>query len=196
MKSIPFRFDADRHVYVALDTGEIVPNITRLLKLAGLIDDRWYSEESCERGKVVHQLTAEYDLGALDLADLQGHPYAGYVHAHIAVMGIMRPTWLHIETPAVHRIHRFGGRPDRVGLVYATGSVLEVKSGDPEPAHMVQTALQAILVAEELEVPPRLVQRFAEYVKADGKYKVEHHTNPRDFDKAFDIIRESRRRVA
>lgn len=190
MKSIPFRFDAERHVYITLDTGEIVPNITRMLEAAGLIDSRWYTDEGCERGHEVHRLTADYDLGALDLADLAGSPYANYVQAHIAVMGIVRPTWQHIETPAVHKVHRYGGRPDRVGQVYAAGSVWEVKSGAPEPAHMIQTALQAILVAEELGLAPRAVQRFAEYVKADGKYKVEHHTNARDFDEAYRIIRE------
>lgn len=196
MKSIPFRFDADRHVYIALDSGEIVPNITRLLKAAGLINDQWYSDESCERGHVVHRLTADYDLGALDQGEAQATPYAGYLEAHIAVMQIVRPTWQHIETPAVHKVHRYGGRPDRVGQVYAQGSVWEVKSGAPEPAHMIQTALQAILVAEELGLAPRSVQRFAEYVKSDGKYKVEHHTNARDFDEAFRIIREFGRAAA
>lgn len=192
MKSIPFRFDATRHVYIAIDTGEIVPNITRLLKAANLIDDQWYTEESCDRGKWVHAMTATFDLGALDLADIKGHPWAGYVHAHIEVMGIVRPQWLHIETPAVHPVYRFGGRPDRVGSIYSSPAVFEVKSGGAEKAHMVQTALQAILAAEELGVDAREVQRFAEYITVDGKYKVEHHVNARDFDEAFRILRQHR----
>lgn len=196
MKSLPFRFNAAEHLYVALDTGEVIPNITRLLKLAGLIDDRWYNEDACERGKVVHQLTADYDLGVLQPGDLKDSPLAGYVQAHIEVMGILRPDWLHIETAAVHPVHRFGGRPDRVGAVYSTASVFEVKSGAPEKAHMVQTALQAILVAEELGVPARTVQRFAEYLTVEGKYKVEHHTNARDFDEAHRIIRDYGRAMA
>lgn len=188
MKSIPFRFDAERHIYIAIDTGEIVPNITRMLHAAGLVDDRFYSEESCHRGHEVHRLTADYDLGALDLLDLKDSDYAPYVEAHIKLMGIVRPGWLHIETPAVHPRYRYGGRPDRVGMVYASRSVWEVKSGAPEKAHMIQTALQAILVAEELELPARAVTRYAEYVKADGKFKVEQHTNSRDFDRAYEII--------
>lgn len=187
MKSAPFRFDARSHVYVALDTGEIVPNITRMLDAVGLIDDRWYTEESCERGKEVHRLTANFDMGAVDMSALVS-PYRPYLLGHVEVMAIARPEMLHVEVGAVHPTLRFGGRPDRVLRVFNRRGVWEIKSGDPEKSHTVQTALQAILAAEELELPARLVTRHCEYLKKTGRYKVEEHKNPRDFDFAYAII--------
>jgi hypothetical protein len=187
MKSAPFRFDAAEHLYIALDTGEIVPNITRMMDAAGLIDDRWYTEESCERGKQVHRLTANYDMGALDMAALVS-PYRPYLLGHVEVVKIARPEFYHVEVGAVHRTLRFGGRPDRVLKVYDRRAVWEIKSGDPEKSHPVQTALQAILAAEELDLPARHVARYCEYLKPTGRYKVEEHKHPRDFDFAYAII--------
>ena len=60
--SVPFRFDALNHEYIALDTGEMLPHITGMLETAGLVDDLWFTEESSECGTCVHSLTAQYDL--------------------------------------------------------------------------------------------------------------------------------------
>jgi hypothetical protein len=191
--SLPFRFNAAQHVYIALDTGEVVPNITRMIETAEKVDKSRYTEESRRRGTFVHKHTAMHDLDALDPALLMGHRYEGYVLAHIELMGIVRPEWKHIEVAAVHPRYRYGGTCDRVGLVYSDPSVWEIKTGDPSPHYMRQTALQAILAAEDLGLEAKKVQRFAAYLSADGRYKLEHHTNVGDFDRAYRYIRDCRR---
>jgi hypothetical protein len=190
MKSLPFRFDAVRHVYTALDTGLRLPSITQLIKAAGLIDDRWYTPEACARGTAVHKLTAAIDLDALTLDELRGHEFEGYVHAHVELTGIVRPDWRHVEQAAAHPTLRYAGCPDRVGTLYATRAVLELKTGPPAAWHQIQTALQAILVADELDLPALAVQRFTEYVQANGKYRIEAHENRNDFNEAYRIIRD------
>jgi len=182
-----FRFDADEHIYTDLD-GRQIPNITTMLKTTGWIDERWYTEESCLRGIAVHSLTTDVDLGALDVESCVTK-YRGYLLAHVAATKVLRPTWTEIEVPRVHEGFRFGGRPDRVGLVCNLHTIADIKSGAKHKAHPIQTALQAILVATPARLPAHQWQRMNIYIKATGKFCVEIHRNRRDFDEAMEIIK-------
>jgi hypothetical protein len=182
-------FDANRHEYIDLTLGEIVPHITGMLEETGWIDARWYTEDSSERGRAVHQLTADYDLGAIEDPRTVTSKYKGWLLAHVKVMAMIRPTWRHVEEPLVSRLHHYGGRPDRAGLVYAAESVLEVKSGAREKSHRIQTALQAILVGEEIGIPPEFITRYGLYLSGHGKAQLEQFVERRDFDEAYRIIR-------
>lgn len=185
MLSTPFRFDETDHSYTTTD-GPVI-SITGMLAVGGFIDDRWYTEESSERGKTVHKLTADYDLGAIGPRDAS-LPFRGYLAAHVTLMGILKPTWLHVEVPAVHPTLKFAGRCDRVGYIYKLGGVLEVKSGTEERAHPIQTALQAILAADTLGLPAEHLSRYAAYYQANGRYRLIEHKNPRDFVEARQLI--------
>jgi len=184
----PFRFDVETHQYVDLVSGEELPHITGMLWQTNWIDDRWYTEESCDRGQAVHKLTADFDLGALD-PDMCVSPFRNYLLAHVKAMTTLRPEILSVEEPIAHGHYRFAGRPDRVERIYGLLSVLEIKSGDPEKSHQIQTALQAILTSSRTNLPAEMWGRFALYVKKNGKFKVEQHRDRKDFDEAYRIIR-------
>lgn len=185
-----FSFDNNRHEYIDVDAGEILPHITGMLKRTGWSDDRFYTDASRDRGTAVHRLTADYDLGSIEnLADLTSN-YKGWLLAHVKMSSIIRPTWTSIEEARVHHRYRYGGRPDRVGFIYGALAVPDVKSGPAERGHQIQTALQAILVAPETNLPPEAIQRYGWYLKGNGKYKLEHFVDRRDFDEAYRIIRE------
>lgn len=190
-----FRFDANRHEYIDTERGEVLPHITGMLEATGWIDDRWYTEESRERGSAVHRLTADFDLGALDPSRCNS-TYRPYLLGHVKAMSIAMPFWLHVEEPMVSAAEGFGGRPDRVGTLYGAQAILEVKTGGVEDAHEIQTALQAILVAPELRLPAESIQRYALYLKPDGKFRLEWHKRPANFVEAWKIIRETCRRAA
>jgi hypothetical protein len=184
-----FRFDFDDHTYVDLESGQVLPHITGMLEQTGWIDDTWMTEESSARGAVVHTLAADYDLGALDLRTCAS-PCRPYLLAHIACSKALRPVWQAIEEPLVHWGYRFGGRPDRLGKVLGLHTVLEVKSGAPLRGHGVQTALQAVLASSTTpSLPPHLWQRMALYLKPNGTFKLEKHTDRRDVDEALRVIR-------
>jgi hypothetical protein len=185
----PFRFLAETHDYVDLETGAVLPHITGMLKAAGWIDDTWFTDASSERGRQVHRLTADYDLGALEDVDGCVSPYRGYLLAHVQMSAIVGPDWQAIEVPLVHRRHAYGGRPDRVGQVYRLASVLEVKSAAPARSHQIQTALQAELVADGFGLPPEAIARYCEYLKPSGRFQLEQHRDARDFREARRIIR-------
>jgi hypothetical protein len=186
MRSARFRFDAATHTYS--DQRGVIPHITGLLTVSGWTDERWFTEEGSQRGQAVHLLTAEYDLGALAVEDCVS-PFRGYLLAHVACCQIVKPAWRHIETPAASKRYRLAGRCDRVAVVYRAGSVWEIKSGAPDKAHPIQTALQAILCEEELRLPAEAVHRYACYLREDGRYKLERHKDRRDFAEAHRIIR-------
>lgn len=184
---VAFRFDANNHEYIV--DGAVIPHITGMLEATGWIDDRWYTEESCERGGCVHRLTADYDLGALDVESCISK-YRGWLLGHVTAMQILQPRFTHIEEPLVSdREGLYGGRPDRAGLLMGASGVLEVKSGGIEKGHPIQTALQAILVAPEMGLPPESLLRYALYLRDNGRFHLEPHDKRGDFDKARDVIR-------
>jgi hypothetical protein len=191
--AVKFRFDALNHEYVALDTGETLPHITGMLDQAGLTDDLWFTEESSHRGTCVHKMTADYDLGALDVATCIS-VHKGYLLAHVEAMKVLRPTIIEVEVPLVHSRHRYGGRTDRVVELYRKRGVMEIKSAEPAASHRIQTALQAILDADRLNVSPESLGRWCLYLKANGRYKLEDHDlkpfeKVRDYAKAREVIR-------
>lgn len=191
------RFDAETHTYFHAD--RILPSITQMLDLEGLIDKRWYTEEARERGARVHALTAAFDLGALDDVAAVHDEDRGYLRAHINAMKTLRCRWVEVEEPRVSPELGFGGRPDRVGYLFGADTVLDLKTGEVEPWHDVQTALQVILVSSAPRTQskdatqrfwkmPRW-QRFGLILRPDGRFKLREHTKPRDFDKARAILR-------
>ena len=194
-----FSFDHGRHEYWDSRTGEQIPHITGMLTRTGWVDDTWYTEESRERGSIVHWLCTQYDLGALDhdIATYRGSveagdplPYAGYLLAYDAFTKAVRPQWNAIEIACVHPGFHFGGRPDRAGKIFGARCVLEIKTGGKEKAHLIQTALQAILLAGEGGLPAEHYVRYAVYLKPNGKAPLERFKDRGDFDKAYQVIKE------
>lgn len=188
-------FDAATHTYHDA-AGVQLPNITSMLEQCGLVDTRWYTDEARRRGTIVHNLTRDYDLGAIGRDEVSkvdspvNSVYLGWLQGYIDAMDIIRPEWEEIEQVRAHAVHRFAGRPDRVGRVYGALAVVEIKSGAPEPAHAVQLALQAILVAPDLRLPAESLPRYAWYGKGTGKWKLESFPNTRkDFATAHEVIR-------
>lgn len=188
-RGLAFRFDARNHEYIDTATGICYPHITGMLATTGYVDDEWFTEESSARGTAVHRLTADYDLKALDVASCVS-PFRAYLLGHVKAVGIMQPRWIAVEEPLVHSYFHYGGRPDRDCLVRLLRAVWEIKSGEPQRGDQIQTALQAILVAQEAKLPPHSIGRFCCYVKDNGNFKLEEHIDRHDFDRAYRVIYE------
>jgi hypothetical protein len=184
-----FRFDVAAHSYTELGTGYVFPHVTGMLTRTGWIDDEWFTEESSERGTIVHTLTADYDLGAIENPSSVTSEHKGYLLAHVACMALLGVEVLAVEEPIVCPVHRFGNRPDRVVSDQGLVGPLEIKSGDEAKSHPIQTALQAIALEHKLQVPAELQQRLCVYLKPNGRFKVREHKDPADFTRAREIIR-------
>lgn len=187
---VPFRFNPATHTYVEVSTGRLLVSITQMLVADGLVDDRFFTEESCERGTAVHELTADYDFGILKPEECVSL-YRPWLLAHVNVMKIERAEWQLIEEGRAHGPMGFAGRCDRAGVMRGGVCVNEIKSGARSNSHEIQTALQAILVAHEfhLDSAPEMIHRYAEYIGDNGRAKLLRHEKRTDFDKARQLIR-------
>lgn len=174
MKSAPFRFDDKTHRYTTPEGAELL-HITGLLTAAGYIDDAWYTEASCERGRIVHELTAEYDMGAIELQTCQS-PHRGYLLAYAKAMTMIPHEWKYIEVPIAHPSGGWAGTPDRAGKIFHSNGVLDIKSGDEAKSHPIQTALQAVLLEEEMNLKAERQYRAALYVRANGRFYLREYT--------------------
>ena len=185
-----FAFDSTAHEYIDIDRDERLPHITGLLRRAGVVDTEWFSDECRIRGAAVHRLTADYDLQSFTKADIPElvSPYKPWLVAHVGLCDRLGPTWLMVEEALIHPYWRFGGRPDRVGEFDGVLTITEVKSGPPDTWHGIQLALQAILVGQEMKLPPEQIQRWGWYLKANGKGKRVPYTDLQDFSKAYRIL--------
>lgn len=188
------RFDKARHEYMDEDTGEILEHTTSLLKKAGEVDDTWLTDEGRRRGTAVHDLTCDYDLGAIDdpktlKADTLQGDYKPYLLGYVRAMEMMQHEWTLIEEVCAHPFYRYGCRPDRGGTIYGAHGVLEVKTGAIEKHHGIQTALQAMVLGAEWKIPERALVRYALYLKPTGRFALEEHTRLEDFDRAHEIAR-------
>ncbi len=185
----PFRFDASHHEYIDIASGETYEHITGLLEVSGWVDDQWFTEESSVRGRAVHRLTADVDLGAIEDPRSVVSGYKPYLLAHVGAVQLSGVQMLTVEEPRVHPTLRFAGRPDRSALAYGVRGPWEVKSGDYAKGHQIQTAMQAILLEAELAIPAHLQARWCCYVRPNGRFKLEEFKDRRDIDEAYRIIR-------
>lgn len=188
------RFDAPSHTYT-LDGTEI-PNVTGMLEHTGYIDDSHYTPGSKERGHKVHKLTADFDLGAISRLALTNatSDVKGYVLGYVKALDALRPTWRAIEVALIDPVNRFGGRPDRNGLLFAADAIVELKSGGVENWHPIQTAFHDILLCAQPEnrLPLMARKRWALYLHKNGKFKLQPHEDHRDYDRAREILRTCR----
>lgn len=181
-----FRYDNAYHRYT-LDGVEIA-HITGLLTAAGYINDLWMDDEGRERGSLVHGLATDYDLGAItDPAGVECE-HKGYFLAYVEAMRRIKPRWTHVEIAMVDPVRRWGGRPDRCGVIWGAKAVLEIKSGARHPVTGIQLAMHAMLVAPEWSLPPEAIVRYELRLKANGKATLDEHRDQGDFRKAAEVI--------
>ncbi len=181
-----FRFSKAEYVYTL--NGVELPHVTTMLSDCGYIDEQWFTEEGRERGSMVHDLAASYDLGAIEQPAAVECIYKGWFLAYVQAMRQLEHHWQFVETAMVSLRYRFGGRIDRGGVVWGAKSVVELKTGQRHPATPIQLALQAILVAPEWHLPPEAIIRYELDLKKTGKCVLYEHKAKADFDKAYEVI--------
>lgn len=147
----------------------------------------------------MHRLTAAHDLDGLEVDDCRS-VFRGYLLGYIKALTILQVEVLGVEIPAVHPRLLFGGRPDRDVIIHGLRGVLEIKSGQREKSHRIQTAMQAILREPATGLPAWSMGRWCLYIGDAGKWTVDsHHLQigaENDFARAWSIIDRFGRRAA
>jgi hypothetical protein len=168
------RFDPQEHRYYL--EGRELPGVTRVLRLAGYVDDRWWTNFSRDRGSAVHLACELDDRGILDEATVDPR-IAGYLDAWRRFTADTGAVWEQIEEHVMCPVYRYAGTPDRIGAVSRCVAIVDIKTGDPGQAAKVQTAAYARAAGLTCD---RLVVQLSR----DGTYRVhrfELTTNRHDF---------------
>lgn len=175
MNESALQFDAGTHTYSV--GGVVFPSVTTILKDVGLIDvsQPWYTDWHRDRGTQVHLATALYDEGDLDEESLDPE-IVPYLDAWKSFLAQSRYTVTHIEKRAYHSRMIFAGTVDRVLMVGDREIIADIKLGQPERWHGIQTAGYQRLLG-------RLsVGRIGVHLGPDGKFKVVTHDSQGDHD--------------
>jgi hypothetical protein len=169
-----FTFDVDKHEY-RLD-GRVLPSVTQIVKSAGLIDTRWYTEEGANRGQNVALITELDDRGVLDESKMP-EGYCGYLDAWRQFKADSGCRIVEIEAARHNGV--YAGTPDRVIDWLSFSTVIDIKTGAPVPAYGVQLAGYAELCRLPTE---GCRPRYTVLLKNDGRYKVHPCDDPVDHD--------------
>ena len=153
--------------------GEIVvPSVTRVLKIAGIASDRFFTSDAArDRGTAVHELCERYAQGRR--VDDTGRQLAGleYVNAFAAWVKETGAYAISTETIVDHTIDgfRYCGRYDLLAEIQQRHVLVDIKTGSPAKWHIIQ------LAAYSLAVKPGIA--MALYLKPTGKF-VERYVSP------------------
>lgn len=156
-------FSPANHEYTD-NKGRIVLSVTQTLRAAGLIDDRWYNEESREMGSAVHELCQWYASGCRK--DRTNRPLDGLMYVNSfarwmrerQVYAISAETVLDIVIDGQHR----GGKYDLLAEIDHRRVLIDIKTGTKAKWHIVQLAAYA------LGINPDCAMDL--YLKSDGTY--------------------------
>jgi len=155
-------FDPALHEYRDGDT--IIESVTQILKRAGYIDDRWFSEEARDRGSAVHTLCERYahgvrfDNAERSLASLQ---YVNAFARFIADFGVYA---IDTETIVYGEIngHHYAGKYDLLAEIHGKRVLIDLKTGARAKWHHIQLAAYA------MQTNPHSAMDL--YIKPDGTY--------------------------
>lgn len=168
------QFDKETHTYT--DEFGVVPSVTQVLKLAGLIDGQWFTKHARIRGEYIHAATELIDTGELDedALDPALRPYCDAWRRFLtdSACGIIA-----IEERVYDPIYRYAGTLDRRVRINGVESLIDIKGGTPCAWHALQLAGYAHAIG-------RPVRRFGVYLKPSGSYTLSQYDGSTD-EQAF-----------
>lgn len=174
-------FDPERHAYL-LD-GRVIPSVTQILTAEGIINGQWYTEDGRRRGGHVHLALQYLDEGRLDEDSVtdEVRPYLEAWGRFLSETGFI---CLQIERPFVCEALGYAGTPDRVGWMDGGKilSVIDIKTGSPEPWHALQTAAYAVGIGK------RMAKRWSVYLRNDGNYRLVQYQDIDDINAWIGLV--------
>jgi len=171
-------FNPAAHEYTE-DDGTPIPSVTQIIKAAGIIDDRWYTQEAREKGSAVHELCERYAAGVR--VDNRGNPLASYeyINSFAAWMSDYHVFTLSTECRVYHNIDgkAYAGTYDILADIGGKTVLIDIKTGAKAKWHAVQLAAYAMarpVIGGVVQADPVNPDALAVlYLQAGGKYRYE-----------------------
>ena len=140
-------FDESKHEYTVF--GEKVDNVTSIMRELG-ISKRPHNATEFHRtkGSLVHQGTLLADLGRWSRSETSPELIPP-IEAYIAFRKKIGFEPHLVEHPVYSPIFHIAGHLDRWGFVGDESWLIELKTGNMDPAHTIQVSLYAILLQHQ-----------------------------------------------
>jgi len=173
-------FNESKHEYKY--NGLIIPSVTQILRGSGLVNLDWIPkellEEKADLGTKIHKTTELYDQDTLDYEKLHSL-LKNYLNGWIKFRETFQFEPLEIEPEYYHKIYRYAGRIDRVGIVKKEITIVDIKSGTHQKTHEIQTAGYQLLYNSNKPKKEQSTKRLLVYLK-ENDFKVEENKNKTD----------------
>jgi hypothetical protein len=128
----------EAHWYTPEGESLHLPGVTRVIREAGLYDERHWTQEARDRGSAVHQALHYLDEGDLDEASIDP-AIGGYIAAWQRFMRESGAKVLAAELPLYHPARTYGGTIDRIlETPYGYRMLVDIKTGPIVMATWVQ----------------------------------------------------------
>jgi hypothetical protein len=164
--------DESTHTYRTAE-GVVVPGVTTIIKAAGLIDTRWFTEYGRDRGTMVH-LACEYDdKGILDDSTVD-EAIQGYVIAWRAFKVSAGFTPKTMEVIVHNETYGYAGKYDVAGTIDGNNVLADRKTGKVMP----YTALQLAAYERCMDEPH---WRMAVELHDNGTFRIEQYSDDADW---------------
>lgn len=164
-------FNQENHIYHYRDKK--LDSVTQILKSEGFVDDRWYTEESSDRGGFVHEAAAAIDYGDLSPEDFTGE-LAGYIQAWQTFKRDTDFIPYIIERRVVNPDLEYAGTIDRIGKWKNGSSILiDIKTGNKTFPHGLQLAAYYEAGRKTIQSFPKNIVRRLVILKKNGDWKIE-----------------------
>lgn len=177
------KFARQGHRYTV--SGMVIPSVTQVIDEQMPYENIPHDvrEDAKLRGDLVHRMTARLDNGlSADEAGEVG--LGGYIEAWKRFK-LERGLLIEgIEERVYNRKHRYAGTVDRICRLLIPDnllSVLDIKSGIPQPESAWQTAAY-LAAANEDRLGERVVNRYLLYLASDGRYNLVKNEEKADMD--------------
>jgi len=154
-------FSEEGHVYTY--DGKPLVSVTEALRRAGMIDATWFTPESRERGRLVHQAVHYVNEAALDWDSVDPR-IEGYVRAHERFLKESGLEVIAAELRVAHPLYFFGGTLDLIGWLNGRLMLIDDKTGHPQAWASLQTAGYALCIDE------KNIDRRTLWLQEDGRY--------------------------
>lgn len=152
-----------------------LPHVTDILKRAGLVDDRWFTEEARDVGTGLHLAAHFLDEGDLAWKSVD-RKILPRLRQYQCFLDEVKPTILAIEEAVTNEALRYCGKLDRRVRINGREWIIDLKGPGRFPWQPIQLAGYAGCF------PGMAVLRRGTLHLSDDRYQLIEHSDRRDWD--------------
>lgn len=170
---INFHFNESLHEYTI--DSIVLPSVTQVINSEMPNPNKqFFTETKRNIGTEVHRLSALYDGHVLVEQNCDNEVEFGYLKGWIKFLAESNFKPDHVELPLYHGAEYYAGTIDRIGTRNGKTWLIDIKTGLPDPGHLIQVCAYAEMAKfHGLEID----RVGCVYLKSTGRYSFMAYTD-------------------